>query len=615
MSTMQERLHVLRKLMHSHQLDYYIAPNSDPHNNEIPPECWSRRPWVTGFTGSAGEALIGQEHAYLSTDGRYFLQATNQMDKQFFSLLKQTAYLPKTADWLTANANNSSIGIDPKTISIKRANNLSDELAKSGNKLLFIDENLIDTCRLHFNQLPELPQSEAFILNQQYTGESCDSKLKWLKAFLSEHSANYLVLNTLDEICWLLNLRAADVENTPLLISYVIVSQDKTYLFTDPQKLNAEVSAYLEKNHVTISEYKQFEHHLKHLEGTIILDEQQSSMWIYNLASHNSNNTIIYLPSPIIMKKSCKNKIEQAGARQAHSKDAVAIINFLYWLEQNWRYGITEIDAATKLKEFRLQMPHAIDLSFETKSAFASNGAVIHYDPTAETNKVIDNSSLYLFDSGTQYLESTTDITRTVHLGEATAEQKKHYTLVLKGHLALGRAKFPQGTCGEHLDALARMYLWEEGLDYQHGTGHGVGSTLCVHEGPQKISKVSTGVALKPGMIISNEPGLYLEDHYGIRIENLCLVTDQSTATTPEGNAFYCFETLTLIPYCKALIDTTLLTAQEKHQLNSYYQAILSQIAPLLSPDVRKWLKQECDIQYVTQHDHATSLESVAALI
>ena len=280
MSTTQERLHILRKLMHSHQLDYYIAPNSDPHNNEIPPECWSRRPWITGFTGSAGEALIGQKHAYLSTDGRYFLQAINQMDKQFFSLLKQTAYLPETIDWLNANAKNSSVGIDPKTISIKRASDFSDKLAKLGNTLVFIDENLIDTCKSHFNQLPKLPASEAFILDPQYTGEGCDSKLSWLKAFLSQHHADHLVLNTLDEICWLLNLRAADVENTPLLISYVIISQDKTCLFTDTQRLNAEILAYLEKNYINVFEYNQFEHHLKHLEGTIVLDEQQSSIII-----------------------------------------------------------------------------------------------------------------------------------------------------------------------------------------------------------------------------------------------------------------------------------------------------------------------------------------------
>ncbi|WP_157966520.1 M24B family metallopeptidase [Fastidiosibacter lacustris] len=279
----------------------------------------------------------------------------------------------------------------------------------------------------------------------------------------------------------------------------------------------------------------------------------------------------------------------------------------MHWLTENWRQGITEIEAADKLKNLRLQMPNALDLSFETKSAFGSNGAVIHYDPTPETNKTIADSSLYLFDSGTQYLESTTDVTRTIHLGKPTARQKQHYTLVLKGHLALGRAKFPKGTCGEHLDAFARMYLWEEGLDYQHGTGHGVGSSLCVHEGPQKISKAPSGVPLQPGMIVSNEPGLYIEGEYGIRIENLCLVAEVKHEKKEQNftsEPFYCFETLTLMPYCKKLIATELLTEEEKRQIINYYQEIENKVMHLLDIGGQVWLKNELCTDFLFQATH-----------
>jgi Xaa-Pro aminopeptidase len=602
MTIVTKRLAKLREIMDAYQLDFYLVPSTDPHFGEYVPECWQRRPWISGFTGSAGEVLITKDHAYLWTDGRYYLQVEQQLDSKEYTLMHQNSFTPETELWLSNNCIGKTFGVDPKLISIKRAKFLQMILENNGGKLELIDNNLIDQCRVSLGENLELPKSQAFILEDKYTGESLANKLTWLRNELKTHDTNYIVLSALDEIAWLFNLRGADIDYNPLIISYAIVGTNDTILFVDSAKINSQVKDYLSANGVRVVAYELFADYLQSLSGDFWLDDKTTSYWVYDKLNKNPTNYLEFAPSPIIYKRACKNAVESDGARSAHIKDSVALISFLSWVNKNWTSGIDELSCVKKLAEFRAEQVNLIGQSFNTISGFASNSAVIHYGVTPETNRVIDDSSLYLVDSGGQYLEGTTDVTRTIHLGQPTAEQKRHYTLVLKGHLGLGRTIFPQKTCGEHLDAIARMHLWSEYLNYNHGTGHGVGSCLCVHEGPHKISQVNTGIPLVSGMIVSNEPGFYWQGHYGIRIENLCLVVNAETKEETTSNKhseygpFYKFETLTLTPYCKSLIELDMLTNEEKLQIADYYSRIRHTIMPKLPQDVQEWLNEEMDI-------------------
>ncbi|MBP9741996.1 MAG: aminopeptidase P family protein [Burkholderiales bacterium] len=595
MNIIKSRLDTLRKLMKERQLDMYLVPGTDAHFNEYLPTCWQRRAWISGFTGSAGEVLVTQDHAYLWTDGRYYLQANSQLDTQEYTLMKQNSFMPETESWIAKNVHNQTLGVDPHLISNTRAQVLNAMFKKGGGKLELIEENLIDQCRLEFNETLTLPCGETFILNEKYSGESAMAKLAWLQQQLIKQEADYIVLSALDEIAWLFNLRGADIDFNPLVISYAIISINKAYLFVDHNKINLQVRKYLEQNNVQFDRYENFGYILEQLNGTIWLDEKATSYWVFNKIKANSQ--LITATSPIVHKKASKNKAEVDGARYAHVKDGVAVISFLAWLSQNWQQGLDELSCADKLLQFRQLQQNFIGPSFDTISGFAANSAVIHYRATVETNKAVDDSNIFLLDSGGQYLDGTTDITRTIHLGNPSLLQKHHYTLVLKGHLALGRAVFVPNTCGEHLDVLARSPLWGEYLDYRHGTGHGVGSCLCVHEGPQRISTANSGVKLVPGMIVSNEPGVYISGQYGIRIENLCLVTEDQNplAQASEYGEFHKFETLTLVPYCSALIDKSILSPVEIKQIQEYYKLIKLNVSHLLDAAARNWLDNELD--------------------
>ncbi|MEN9945704.1 MAG: hypothetical protein RLZZ293_90 [Pseudomonadota bacterium] len=592
MTTIAQRLTTLRLLMQQNQIDIYIIPSIDQHNSEYVPECWQRRTWISNFDGSAGEVVVSLEHAYLSTDGRYFLQAEQQLDSNHFSLLKQSAYMPETELWLAKNCLGKTVAIDPQLLSVNRSKNLSQIITEAGGKLVWLETNLIDLAK---NQLVEpliLPTQPAFMLTENTTGCSLSAKLHWLREQLNNHNADYIALNVLDEIAWLYNIRGSDIEYNPLVISYALVGQNTALWFVDSNKLNPQLIQQLANSGVELADYNQFLNYLTTLTGKIILDDKTANLAMLNQLVNNCE--IIWQRSPIVKQKAQKNAIEIQGMRQAHLKDAVAVINFLHWIEHNWQLGINEIQAADKLAQFRGMQTNLHGLSFATISGYAENGAIIHYRATSATAKLIDDKNLFLLDSGGQYLEGTTDITRTLHLGQPTAEQRYHYSLVLKGHLNLARAKFPHGTCGEHLDALARLPLWSNGLNYRHGTGHGVGSFLCVHEGPQIISPATSGVALVPGMVVSNEPGFYIDGKYGIRIENLCLV--QTIQTSNEYGKFYGFENLTLVPYWKNLIDLSLLNNEELAYLNEYYQQIQSLVLPLLEPQIQDWLINQLDI-------------------
>lgn len=595
MSSLQ-RLELLRAEMHNAGVDVYLIPSIDAHNSEYVPECWQRRPWISGFDGSAGEVMVTLNQAYLSTDGRYFLQADQQLDATCFKLIKQQGFVSEIELWLQHNATGMKLGIDPQLISIARMTKLQQIMSSIGGEVIILAENLIDKCKLISGENLTLPCAKAYAHNDVFTGESVVNKLKWLRADLSANLVDATAFNVLDEIAWLFNIRGADIDYNPLVISYVFVSQSEAILFVDLDKISPELEQNLLASGVTIKSYSEFGVYLSKLNIKICLDDKTANYWMQQQAE--VANQISYARSPIVFKKAIKNSVEQDGMRYAHIKDAVAMVGFLHWLENNWQQGVDEVSAADKLAEFRSQQENLKGFSFATISGYASNGAIIHYRATAETSKVIKNDSLYLLDSGGQYLEGTTDITRTMHLGEPTAEQKRHYTLVLKGHLALSRSIFVHGTCGENLDVLARAPLWNEFLNYRHGTGHGVGSFLCVHEGPQKISQASSGVALLPGMVVSNEPGLYIDGSHGIRIENLCLVSEieQPAAKSSEFGPFYQFEDLTLVPYCKKLIDLDLLSIEDKQQIKVYYQRIIEKVVPRLSDELSSWVLNELAI-------------------
>ncbi len=588
-----QKLELLRSEMRSARVDIYLVPSIDAHNSEYVPVCWQRRPWISGFDGSAGEVMVTLDQAYLSTDGRYFLQAEQQLDESYFKLIKQQGFVSEIELWLQNNAFGKRLGVDPQLVSIARMIKLQQIMHAVGGEVVILSENLIDKCKIISGENLALPCAMAYAHNNEFTGESTADKLKWLRGEISAIQVDATAFNVLDEIAWLFNIRGSDIDYNPLVISYAFVSQVDAILFVDIGKISSELEQILFAAGITIKDYAEFGNYLAQLNLKICLDDKTANYWMQQQAEILSQ--VSYSRSPIVFKKAIKNLVEQEGMRYAHVKDAVAMVGFLHWLENNWQDGIDEVSAADKLAEFRLQQENLKGFSFATISGYASNGAIIHYRATSATSKVIKDDNLYLLDSGGQYLEGTTDITRTMHLGEPTAEQKRHYTLVLKGHLALSRSIFVHGTCGENLDVLARAPLWNEFLNYRHGTGHGVGSFLCVHEGPQKISQVSSGVPLLPGMVVSNEPGLYIDGSHGIRIENLCLVgeIDQLVAKNSEFGPFYKFEDLTLVPYCKKLIDVDLLSHEEKQQVKDYYQRIVDKVIPYLSEELRVWTFNE----------------------
>lgn len=576
--TVKEHLTLLRQKMADANVDFYYVPSADAHQNEYVPECWQRRAWITGFTGSAGDALIGMDQAYLWTDGRYFLQAELQLDPECFQLMKQQPGTPPIDEWLKTYAAGKKLAVDAKVMTMQKAEKWQTAIESVDGKLITFDDNWIDAL---WETQPSIPRKSIEILDIRYTGLDTTEKLAALRIALAEEGAKAEVLTRLDAIAWLFNLRGKDIDYNPLTISYAIVTQESATLFIDLQKISDADREYFSKRDITIQPYESFASALQSLKENVWLDSQGTSCWT---AQQLKEASILTGPSPITIMKACKNTIEQAGMREAHRIDAIAMIKFLHWLDEHWKDGLTETRAASQLEQFRREDPRCQDLSFNTISAFASNGAIIHYSATDATDKTINDTALYLLDSGGQYREGTTDITRTLHLGEPTAEEKHHFTLVLKGHLNLRHAIFPEGTTGEQLDPLARAAIKEAGYDYSHGTGHGVGCYLCVHEGPQMISPRKTGVALQPGMAISNEPGLYFEGKYGIRIENVCLII--------KSGPHYTMEDLTLVPYARNLIHTSELSQEEIQWINTYHQKIYDTLQKDLPSKTKNWLKK-----------------------
>ena len=593
--SIQQKLTAFRQLLTQHDIDYYLIPSSDAHQNETPPHCWRRRAWISGFTGSAGFCLIGKRDALLWTDGRYFLQAEQELDLTHWQLQRQGTNDPTLSEWLCAQGQSLRIGVDPKLLSIHAVTQQQTQLHAAKHQLIPICDNLVD---LIWSYQPALPQKAIHQLDTKYSGRSCEDKIHALRKFLTREKQASIVISALDEIAWLLNLRGEDIDHCPLFISYAIVSMTECHVFLNLETCNNAIKQYCQQNHIHCHAYTSFDSFISSWKEKLCFDSKTSSWHILNSCQTTQAETIA---SPLPLMKAIKNETECQGMKDAHIADAIALCKFFHWLEQHWQDGVTEISAATKLAELRTAHPLCRGLSFPSISSFAEHSAIIHYQPSSNSNIKITDQHIYLLDSGGQYLNGTTDVTRTIHLGTPTAEQKRHYTLVLKSHLALRHAVFMAGTHGNALDCIARQALWQAGYDYAHGTGHGVGHYLCVHEGPQGISPRIGSAPLQKNMIVSNEPGLYLDGQYGIRIENLLLIEKRSAADSTLGRYKDCygFTDLTLVPYSHKLIENNMLNASEVSQINTYHRHIYERLNRHCQDDtsLQQWLQNNtCNV-------------------
>ena len=590
MKHIANRLAQLREAMKKHNISAYIIPGTDPHASEYIADRWKVREWISGFDGSAGTAVVTLHEAALWTDSRYFLQAGEQLSGTGFKLMKQG--LPETPDmlsWLgTQLQSGETVGVDAQLFSYNAYASMQSELKL--NNLLLTSADLIS--QVWTTDRPELPLYPFFALDAKYAGKSTPEKLAVLRQKMKEARADVFILSALDDIAWLYNIRGKDVDYNPVLIAYAMVSDEKATLFIDPRKLTDETRAYLKEQTVDIAGYNDIYAALKNLptDKAVLIDGSKLNQSLFEAIP--SSCVIRNMMSPVFKLKSIKNEVELSGIRQAMVSDGIALTRFFMWLEINVAsQKLTEISIAEKLREFRSKQQNFVGESFGTIAGYAAHGAIVHYKATPQSDATLKPENILLLDSGAQFLNGTTDITRTVALGTPTASQKSDYTKVLKGHIALATAVFPAGTRGSQLDILARKALWDDCLNYGHGTGHGVGHFLCVHEGPQNIRMDENPVILQQGMVLSNEPGMYRTDEYGIRIENLIHVIP---ASTNEFGQFLQFETLTLFPIDKQLIDKNQLTEPEKIWLNTYHKRVYDTVSPFLNKEEQGWLKEKC---------------------
>jgi len=580
-----ERVKALQRELKSRRLKGFLVPHSDEHQNEFLAPAAERLAWLTGFTGSAGVAIVLDKAAALFVDGRYVLQARAQTDATLFEVYQTPEAKPSS--WIAENlTKGASVGYDPSLHTIREIERLTETLSKSGIKLVPVETNPIDVL---WQDRPKPPSAQIVPHGLEYAGRSAHEKIRDVQALLKEEKADAVLLTLLDSIAWLFNIRGGDVKHTPVAFAYAIVPATGTpTLFIDAAKVGDNVKGEL-RDVVELADPAALLDRLQALAqaGAKVRLDPETAPQVLKAAGSQ------FIPGqdPCIFPKAIKNETEIKGARTAHLRDGLAMARFLAWLDEMGSTGkIDEIDAAVKLEELRRESGQLKDIAFDTISAMGANGAIVHYRPTTKSKQTLKGNGLYLIDSGAQYREGTTDVTRTIAIGSPTAEMRRHYTLVLKAHIAIATARFPKGTRGQDLDPFARRPLWEAGLDFDHGTGHGVGSYLSVHEGPQRLSRLGT-VELQPGMILSNEPGYYREGHYGIRLENLVLVTPLQSI--PGGTReMMGFETLTLVPFDRRLIEPKQLQANELAWLNAYHARVRREIEPLLLSDDRVWLRQ-----------------------
>ncbi|HVW57076.1 MAG TPA: aminopeptidase P family protein [Rhizobiaceae bacterium] len=588
----RERLPRLRQWLEERKLDGFLVPRADEHQGEYVPACSERLRWLTGFTGSAGVAIVMAEKAFLFVDGRYTLQAREQTDQSLFTIESLIDLPPEK--WLRLHlAKGMRIGFDPWLHTIGEAERLAGSAKEKGAELVALERNPVD---LLWSDRPEPPIEPVEIHAREYAGELAKDKLKRLANAVSDSGAACTVLTDPSSLAWAFNIRGHDVPHTPLALGFAFIAADGAHrFFMDERKLSIEVKAYLTQL-ADLLPPERLESDLIALAksgATVALDPVLAADRLRQLVEENGGK-VIALSDPARLPRATKNEAEIAGAKTAHRRDGAAVTKFLAWLDRQQPGALDEIGVATALEEYRrrtgedLQMPLR-DISFDTISGAGPNGAIIHYRVTTKTNRTLRAGELYLVDSGAQYTDGTTDITRTIAIGQPTEEMRQRYTLVLKGMIGISMLRFPIGTRGSDIDAVARVALWRAGLDYAHGTGHGVGSYLSVHEGPQRISRMGTEKLLT-GMILSNEPGYYKEGHYGIRLENLILVTPIEEVKGGDI-AMHGFETLTLAPFDRRLIDKRLMAAEEIAWLDDYHAKVFYEIAPLVDGETLKWLE------------------------
>ncbi len=583
-----QRIAALREEMKKHQIDAYIIPDKDPHLSEIPPLHWQSRTWISGFTGSQGTVVITQNKAYLWTDSRYFIQAAKEIKDTEYILCKEGIKGTLTPLELIRNTlnKNQKIGLDGTLFSINQIEQWQNVLTEKG---IAINTSL-DLFNVLWTERPPISTLPIFIYPMEYSGMDSQTKIKQIQEKLKQNNAEALIASALDEIAWCLNLRGKDIAYTPVFISYLLITLDRVILFIDSEKVSKEIQSYIREIGVEAIPYSETFDFIKGntLFSSILLDKQTTNYTLFK--SLPTGTEIKTANNPIPLLKAIRNKTEQQGLRQAMIKDGVALIKFLIWLEQNKDSGReSEISIAEKLLNYRKGQNQFVSESFSTIAGYKQNGAIVHYSATQESNTMIEPQGFILIDSGAQYLDGTTDITRTIALGELSEEEKRDYTLILKGHIALASAVFPAGTRGTQLDILARLPLWENKLNYLHGTGHGVGHFLSVHEGPQSIRMNENPTTIQPGMVISNEPGVYKENSHGIRTENLMLVCEGEEGMFSD---YLHFETVTLCPICTKGIIKSMLTHQEIDWLNTYHQKVYNKLHNFLTKEEQDWLKE-----------------------
>ncbi|KAM0334068.1 hypothetical protein ACHAQA_001088 [Verticillium albo-atrum] len=601
------RLAKLRELMRANSVDVYVVPSEDSHASEYIAACDARREFISGFSGSAGCAVITLDKAALATDGRYFNQAAKQLDHNWLLLKQGLQDVPTWQDWSAEQSTGGkTVAVDPELIAASAAKKLAAKIQKSGGSdLIALERNLIDA--VWGDDRPARPKNPAVILGNEFAGKNVEAKLKDLRQELAKKDSPGMVVSMLDEVAWLLNLRGSDIPYNPVFFSYAIVTLDAATLFIDDTKLSPDGLAFLKKNGIATKPYAAIFDAAKALGASSSVSQGRGKRtFISNKASWalkralGGDDLVEEVRSCIGDAKAVKNEAELAGMRACHIRDGVALIEYFAWLEDQLvakKAILDEVQAADKLEQLRRKQDNYVGLSFDTISSTGANAAVIHYKPERGACPAIDPAAIYLCDSGAQYLDGTTDVTRTVHYGCPTEAEKLAYTLVLKGNIALDSAIFPKGTTGFALDCLARQHLWREGLDYRHGTGHGVGSYLNVHEGPIGIgTRVQFAeVSLASGNVVSIEPGFYEDGVFGIRIENLAIVKEVKTRHSFGDKPYLGFEHVTMVPYCQNLIDANLLTSEEKEWLNAHNADIFHKTKDIFKDDALTlaWLTRE----------------------
>ena len=581
-----DRVASLRALLVEKGLSAFIIPSTDPHLSEYVASHWKSREWISGFTGSAGTVVVTLDKAGLWTDSRYFLQAADQLENTGITLFKDgLPTTPSIKEWLSCELKSGeSLGIDGKMFSVSDVEEMKNLFSKKNIAV----ETSLDPFEQIWNDRPAMPQDPAFVYETKYAGVSCLDKIEQIRQQMEKEGVASLLVTALDEIAWTLNLRGSDVKCNPVVISYLLITQKENFYFIAPEKLTADVKEYLLSQKIIIRNYDEINSALSDLDAaSLLIGSSKTNFDVFSAV--NSSCKIVRGNSPIALLKAIRNEQEIAGIHAAMIRDGVALVKFLRWLEAAVPKGNeTELSVDVKLHELRAAQDMYMGESFDTIAGYKEHGAIVHYSATPESSSGLKSEGFLLLDSGAQYLDGTTDITRTIALGHLTEEEKIDYTLVLKGHIAIATCKFPYGTRGAQIDVLARVALWQRGLNYLHGTGHGVGHFLSVHEGPQSIRLNEVPALLLPGMLTSNEPGIYKGGRHGIRIENLTLVRRDIET---EFGEFYRFETVTLCPISTEGVIKSLLSDSEINWLNDYHKLVFDRLSPYLDVEEISWLR------------------------